>query len=101
MIGGECGAVSAHTQVCMVDVSKLSRSQKEEGPEIRIRIPARQQRNTRDYRQFCYVRTRKQHWRLGLFQDTSFAGDLQDSMSTSRGILCFRISNVCSDFIHV
>ena len=28
MIGGESGAVSAHTQVRMVEVSRLSRSQK-------------------------------------------------------------------------
>ena len=30
-----------------------------------------------------------QHCRLGLFQDSDFAGDLVDSRSTSREILCF------------
>ena len=29
-----------------------------------------------------------QHCRLGLFQDSDFAGDLEDSKSTSDGILC-------------
>ena len=29
-----------------------------------------------------------QHGRLGLFQDSDFAGDLEDSKSTSGGILC-------------
>ena len=29
-----------------------------------------------------------QHCRLGLFQDSDFAGDLKDSKSTSGGILC-------------
>ena len=30
-----------------------------------------------------------QHCRLGLFQDSDFAGDLEDSKSTSGGVLCF------------
>ena len=29
-----------------------------------------------------------QHCRFGLFQDSHFAGDLEDSKSTSGGILC-------------
>ena len=29
-----------------------------------------------------------EHCRLGLFQDSDFAGDLEDSKSTSGGILC-------------
>ena len=29
-----------------------------------------------------------QHCRLGLFQDSDFAGDLEDSKSTSGGVLC-------------
>ena len=32
--------------------------------------------------------TTAQHCRLGLFQDSDFAGDLEDSKSTSVGILC-------------
>ena len=31
---------------------------------------------------------RAQHCRLGLFQDSDFAGDLKDSKSTSGGVLC-------------
>ena len=37
-------------------------------------------------RQYCFVGNTAQHCRLGLFQDSDFAGDLVDS--TSRGILC-------------
>ena len=32
--------------------------------------------------------TTAQHCRLGLFQDSEFAGDLEDSRSTSGGLLC-------------
>ena len=35
-----------------------------------------------EYRQFCYVGDTAQQCRLGLFQDSDFAGDLQDSKLT-------------------
>ena len=41
-----------------------------------------------EYRQYCYVGNTAQHCRLGLFQDSDFAGDIEDSKSTSGGILC-------------
>ena len=41
-----------------------------------------------EYRQYCYVGNTPQHCRLGLFQDSDFAGDLEDSKSTSGGVLC-------------
>ena len=44
--------------------------------------------NTSDYRQYCDVRNTAQHCRLELFQDSDFAGDLEDSKLTSGGILC-------------
>ena len=44
--------------------------------------------HTNDYRQYCHVGNTAQHCRLGLFQDSDFAGDLKDSTSTSGGILC-------------
>ena len=44
--------------------------------------------HTIEYRQYCYAGNTAQHCRLGLFQDSDFAGDLEDSKSTSRGILC-------------
>ena len=44
--------------------------------------------HTCEYRQYCYVGNTAQHCRLGLFQDSDFAGDLEDSKSTSGGILC-------------
>ena len=44
---------------------------------------------TKDHRQYCHVGNTAQHCRLGLFQDSDFAGGLEDfSKSTSRGILC-------------
>ena len=44
--------------------------------------------HTCEYRQYCYVGNTAQQCRLGLFQDSDFAGDLEDSKSTSGGILC-------------
>ena len=39
--------------------------------------------HTCEYRQYCYVGNTAQQCRLGLFQDSDFAGDLEDSKSTS------------------
>ena len=44
--------------------------------------------HTSDHRQYCHVWNSAQRCRLGLFQDSDFAGDLEDSKSTSGGILC-------------
>ena len=44
--------------------------------------------HTCEYRQYCYVGNTAQQCRLGLFQDSDFAGDLEDSKSTSGEILC-------------
>ena len=41
-----------------------------------------------EYKQFCYVGNTAQQCRLGLFQDSDFAGDLEDSKFTSGGTLC-------------
>ena len=41
-----------------------------------------------DYTQYCYVGNTAQHCRLGMFQDSDFAGDLEDSKSTSWRVLC-------------
>ena len=38
--------------------------------------------------QYCYVGNTAKQCRLGLFQDSDFAGDLEDSKSTSGGTLC-------------
>ena len=57
---------------------------------------------TNDYRQYCHVGNAAQHCRLGLFQDSDFAGDLEDSKSTSGGVLCiFGKSNICTDQLDV
>ena len=43
---------------------------------------------TNEYRQYCHVGNTAQHRRQGLFQDSDLAGDLEDSKSTSGGVLC-------------
>ena len=44
--------------------------------------------HTCEYKQYCHVGNTAKQCRLGLFQDSDFAGDLEDSKSTSGGILC-------------
>ena len=44
--------------------------------------------HTNDFRQCCHVGFTAQHCRLRLFQDSDVAGDLEDSKSTSGGVLC-------------
>ena len=43
---------------------------------------------TCEYKQYCNVGNIAKQCRLGLFQDSDFAGDLEDSKSTSGGTLC-------------
>ena len=45
--------------------------------------------HTCDYKQYCHVGNTAKQCRLGLFQDSDFAGDLEDSKSTSGGTLAF------------
>ena len=40
------------------------------------------------YKHYCHVGNTAKQCRLGLFQDSDFAGDLEDSKSTSGGTLC-------------
>ena len=44
--------------------------------------------HTSEYKQYCHVGNTAKQCRLGLEQDSDFAGDLEDSKSTSRGTLC-------------
>ena len=44
--------------------------------------------HTCEYRQYCHVGNTAKQWRLGLFQDSDFARDLEDSKSTSGRTLC-------------
>ena len=44
--------------------------------------------HTSEYKQYCHVGNTATQCRLGLFQDSDFAGDLEDSKSTSGGTLC-------------
>ena len=43
---------------------------------------------TSEYTQYCHVGNTAKQCRLGLFQVSDFAGDLEDSKSTSTGTLC-------------
>ena len=56
---------------------------------------------TSEYRQYCRVGITAHHCRLGLLQDSDFAGDLEDSKSTSGGVLYFRKSHVCANKLDV
>ena len=44
--------------------------------------------HTCEYKQHCHVGNTAKQCRLGLFQDSDFAGDLENSKSTSGGTLC-------------
>ena len=44
--------------------------------------------HTCEYKQYCHVGNTAKQCRSGLFQDSDFAGDLEDSKSTSGGTLC-------------
>ena len=44
--------------------------------------------HSNDNRQYCHVAYTAQHRRLVLLQDSDFAGDLEESKSTSGGVLC-------------
>ena len=58
--------------------------------------------HTCEYRQYCHVGNTAEQCRLGLFQDSDFAGDLEDSNSTSGGTLCtFGKSYICSNKLDV
>ena len=45
-------------------------------------------RHASECRQYCHVVKTATQCRLGLFQDSDFAGDLEDSKSTSDGLSC-------------
>ena len=44
--------------------------------------------HTSEFKHYCHVGNTAQQCRLGLFQDSDFARDLEDSKSTSGGLLC-------------
>ena len=59
--------------------------------------------HTCEYKQYCLVEKTAKQCKLGLFQDSDFAGDLEDSKSTSGGtfIVHFRKPYVCSNQLDV
>ena len=50
--------------------------------------------HTSEYKQYCHVGNTAKQCNLGLFQDSDFAGDLEDSKSTSGGTLCIFGSHI-------
>ena len=58
--------------------------------------------DTCEFKQYCHVENIAQQCRSGLFQDSDFAGDLEDSKSTSGGPLCiFGSQNICPNKLDV
>ena len=58
--------------------------------------------HTCEYKQYCYAGNTAKQCRLGLFQDSDFAGDLEDSKSHFwRNIVHFRKSYICSNKLDV
>ena len=58
--------------------------------------------HTSEYRQNCYVGHTAQQWRRGLFQDSDFAGDFEDSkINIRRSLVYFRKSHVCANKLDV
>ena len=53
--------------------------------------------HTSEYKQYCHVGKLLSNADWGLFQDSDFAGDLEDSKST----MCFRKSYICSNKLDV
>ena len=57
--------------------------------------------DTCEFKQYCHVGNTAQQCRLGLFQDSDFAGDLEDSKSKSGGLLCIFGSQTLSIMLDV
>ena len=58
--------------------------------------------HTCEYRQYCHVGNTAKQCRLGLFQDSDFAGDLEDSkIHFWRNIVRFWKSYICSNKLDV
>ena len=58
--------------------------------------------HTCEYRQYCYVGNTAQQCISGLFEDSDFAGDLEDSKSTiRRNSGHFRKPNICANKLDV
>ena len=58
--------------------------------------------HTSEFKQYCHVGNTAKQCRLGLFQGSDFAGDLEDSKSTSGGtFMCIWKSYICSNKLDV
>ena len=72
-------------------VNKFWHNQSQNGPRLcdkRLNRLISCFHHTCEYRQCFHVGNTAKQCRLGLFQDSDFAGDLEDSKSTSGGTLC-------------
>ena len=58
--------------------------------------------HTSEFKQYCHAGNTAKQCRLGLFQDSDFAGDLEDSKSTSGmdGISALHLWNLVTDVFH-
>ena len=70
-------------QICTIDHKKWTKS-----CDKRFNRLISYVHHTCEYKQYCHVGNTAKQCRLGLFQDTDFAGDLEDSKSTSGGTSC-------------
>ena len=85
---GELSTVCSHTVLKCVYLARIGRLDIIWSVNKRLTRLISYIHHTCDYSQYCYAGNTAQQCRLGLFQDSDFAGDLEDSKSTSGGILC-------------
>ena len=89
IVGGETSTLNwgpgLVSNVSVLDRNKLARSVTEltQACDGRLARLSSYIHHTDEFRQCCHVGNTAQHCRLGLVQDSDFAGDLEDSKSTS------------------
>ena len=77
-----------------LDVTKLTRACDKRSARVISYI-----HHTSDPRQYCHVGTTAQHCRLGLFQDSDFAGDLDDSRCVRNKLQCLSVQLILKLFL--
>ena len=96
-VGELPGVCSKIVLQCLWSVNKLARSFTKwtQACDRRLARLLSNIHHTSDYRQYCHAGYMAQHRRLGLFQDSDFAGDLDNSKATSERISCIFGSRTC------
>ena len=85
---GELSTVCSHTVLKCLFLARIGRLDIVWSVNKRLTRLISYIHHTCDYSQYCYAGNTAQHCRLGLSEDSDFAGDLEESKSTSGGILC-------------